>query len=538
MREIAQFLRPQKLKTKLILFILLLVIFQVSVIGVLSVNTISGITEEQIGIRALNVSQAVSLIPELRELLIKKDPEQKIQEMIERIRVKTGAEFIVIGDHEAKRYAHPIRERLGKHMVGGDSRRALDKGEYYISKAVGTLGPSIRGKSPIFDKDGTIIGIVSVGYLLEDLDSIIQSYQYRILLFIPLLVFVAVFAAMFIANRFKKAILGLEPNEIAWLLQERTATLESVREGIIAIDAQTRITTINKTAFETIGIDSHKTVIGEPIQEVLPQNKMTTILKTGESHFDREIVIGDEVLVVNRIPIISNGSINGVVASFRRKNELDRLTKKLSQLKTYSEMLRTQTHEYSNKLYTISGLIQIGHNQEAIDLISSETSGYQYLINFLMEVVPDPILAGLILGKYSQAKELNVDFTIDPNSSMSDIPDHVSRERIVTVVGNMLDNAFEAVINQDQAERVVNLSMTDLGNDLVFEFDDKGRGVEETKYDKIFEMGYSTKGGDGYGTGLFLVDRALKKLGGSVSISKSDLGGAAFTVIIPKQERS
>ncbi len=538
MRELTQFLRPQKLKTKLILFILLLVIFLVSIIGVLSVNNISGITEEQIGIRALKVSQTVSLIPELKELLIQKDPEQKIQEIVERIRVMTGAEFIVVGDHEARRYAHPIRERLGKHMVGGDSRQALDKGEYYISKAVGTMGPSIRGKGPIFADDGSIIGIVSVGYLLEDMDSIIRQYQFRILLSIPLLVFVAVFAAIFIANRFKKAILGLEPNEIAWLLQERTATLESVREGIVAIDAQARITTINKTAFETLGIDSQKTVIGEPIQKILPQNKMTTILKTGKSHFDREIVIGDEVLVVNRIPIINKGSINGVVASFRCKNELDRLTKQLSQLTTYSEMLRTQTHEYSNKLYTISGLIQIGHYQEAIDLISSETSGYQYLINFLMEVVPDPILAGLILGKYSQAKELNVNFSIDPDSSMSDIPDHISRERIVTVVGNMLDNAFEAVISKDHEERIVNLSMTDLGNDLVFEFDDKGLGVDETKYDKIFELGYTTKEGEGYGTGLLLVDRALKKMGGSISVSKSDLGGAAFTVIIPKQQRS
>ncbi len=538
MRQIVSYAKPRKLKTKLILFILLLVVFQISVIVIVSVNTISGLTKEQIGIRALKVSQAVSLIPEIRELLLKQDPDQRIQTIAERIRKEVGAEYIVIGDHEAKRYAHPVRTRLGKYMVGGDSQRALKKGESYISKAVGTLGPAIRGKVPIFAEKGEIIGIVSVGYLLEDVDSIIQQYQYRILLFIPLLALIAIVAATIIANRFKKAILGLEPNEIAWLLQERTATLESVREGIIAIDARERITTINKTAFETVGIPSDSHVIGKPIQEVIPQNKMTTILKTGESHFDREIIIGDEVLVVNRIPIISNGVINGVVASFRRKDELDRLTKKLSQMKTYSELLRTQTHEYSNKLYTISGLIQIGHYKEAIDLISSETSGYQFLITFLMEVVPDPILAGLILGKYSQAKELNVDFTIDPNSSMSDIPEHISRERLVTVVGNMLDNAFEAVKHQEVPNRVVKFSMTDLGNDLVFEFDDKGFGVEKTEYDRIFEMGYSTKVGEGFGTGLFLVDRALRKIHGSISVSRSDLGGAAFTVIIPKQERS
>lgn len=526
---------PHKLKTKLILFILSLVVLLVVLIEFISINTISGIVEEQIGKRALKVSQSVALIPEIRELLLKKDPEQRIQVIAERIRKETGAEFVVVGDHEARRYAHPVEERLGKHMVGGDSKRALEKGETYISKAVGTLGPSIRGKTPIFDQEGKVIGIVSVGYLLEDVDKIVQQYQIRILLFVPLLLLVGVAAAIIIADRFKKAILGLEPDEIAWLLQERTATLETVKEGIVAVDAQGRITTINKTAFETIGLSLEESPIGKPIREVLPRTEMMTILRTGESHYDRELVIGDEVLIANRIPIISEGQVRGAVASFRKKDELDRLTKQLSHIRTYSELLRVQTHEYSNKLYTISGLVQIGQNQKAIDLISSETSGYQYLITFLMEVVPDPILAGLILGKYSQARELNVDFKIDPNSSMSDIPETISRERVVTILGNMLDNAFEAVQRQDATQRIVNLSMTDLGNDLVFDVDDTGPGINERNYDRIFEMGYSTKNGEGFGNGLFLVDRALRKLNGSISVASSDLGGAAFTVIIPKQ---
>ncbi|MBT3227086.1 MAG: sensor histidine kinase [Deltaproteobacteria bacterium] len=530
--------RLQKLKTKLILFIIILVLFQVALIGIVSVNIISDITEEQIGKRALKVSQTVSLIPEIRENLISEDPKQRIQQIAEEIRKSTGAQFIVVGDHEGKRYSHPIKERLGKFMVGGDNRPALEEGKSYISKAVGTLGPSIRGKVPVFDSQGKVIGIVSVGYLLEDINTITSQYQYRVLLFLPFLILIGVLAAVMIANRVKEAILGLEPREIAALLQERTATLETVKEGVIAIDARGLITTINKTAFETIGLNPDKQALGRPILEIVPQTEMMEILKTGESHYDRELVIDDKEIIVNRIPIINEGAINGVVASFRRKDELDYLAKKLTQVEKYSELLRIQTHEYSNKLYTISGLVQIGHYQKAIDLISSETSGYQYLINFLMEVVPDPNLAGVILGKYSQAKELNVTLKIDPDSSMTDIPWHISREGIVTIVGNMLDNAFEAVKNLKESKRLVNLSMTDLGNDLIFEFDDAGPGIDQNDYEKIFEMGFSTKIGEGYGTGLYLVDRALKKLEGSISITSSDLGGAAFTVIIPKNERS
>lgn len=531
-------IRPRKLKTKLILFILVLVVFQISVIGLISIFTISEITEEQLGKRALKVSQTVSLIPEIRELLLEKDPNGRIQEIAEAIRRETGAEFVVVGDHEAKRYAHPVVDRLGKHMVGGDSRRALERGETYISKAVGTLGPSIRGKTPIFDSQGDVIGIVSVGYLLEDVDSIIHRYQYKVLLFIPLLLAAGIAAAIIIANRFKKAILGLEPDEISRLLQERTATLETVKEGILAVDSAGYITTINKTAFRTIGVHLDQEIVGKHIRDILPKTEMMNVLKTGESHFDREIIVGDEVIIANRIPIISDGVIKGAVASFRRKDELDRLTKKLSHMETYSDLLRIQTHEYSNKLYTISGLVQIGHYQKAIDLISSETSGYQYIITFLMEVLPDSVLAGLILGKYSQAKELHIEFQIDPNSSMKNIPQHISRERLATILGNLLDNAFDAVRNREVSGRVVKLSMTDLGNDLVFEIDDSGMGIDEGDYDRIFEMGYSTKQGEGFGTGLFLVERAIKKMEGGISVSRSDLGGAAFTVIIPKQERS
>ncbi len=530
--------RPQKLKTKLIIFIISLVLFQVAMIGIVSINIISNITEEQIGKRALKVSQTVSLIPEIRDNLIKKDPLGRIQEIAEEIRKSTGAQFIVVGDYEGKRYSHPIKKRLGKYMVGGDNQPALEEGKSYISKAVGTMGPSIRGKVPVFDYQGKVIGIVSVGYLLEDIHTITSQYQYRVLLFVPLLILIGALVAIIIANRVKKAILGLEPREIARLLQERTATLETVKEGIIAVDAKGLITTINKTAFQTIGLDPDQQAIGKRIDDILPQTEMMGILQTGESHFDRELIIDDQEIIVNRIPIISNGSINGVVASFRKKDELDLLAKKLTQLEKYSELLRVQTHEYSNKLYTISGLVQIGQYQKAIDLIGSETSGYQYVINFLMEVVPDPILAGVILGKYSQARELNVNFRIDPDSSMADIPRHISREGLVTVIGNMLDNAFEAVKDVKKSEKMVNFSMTDLGNDLIFEFDDAGSGIDPVNYERIFDLGFSTKKGEGFGTGLYLIDRTLKKLGGTINITSSELGGAAFTVIIPKDERS
>lgn len=527
--------KPVKLKTKMVLLILSLVIFVAVVGGIFYMSMISTILEHEIGSRALKVSQTVARIPLIRQDLERGSLEHsRIQDLAEQIRQEVGAEFIVVGDTEGKRYSHPVAERLGRHMVGGDNDRALKHGLSYISKATGTLGPSIRGKVPVIGSDGNVIGIVSVGYLIRSVNDIIRGYHAKILTVLAAVILFGVAITLKITNDFQKAIFGLEPREIASLFQERTATLEAIREGIMAVDGNGLITTVNQAAITTLGLKPDPDMIGKPVTEVFPETRILKVLQTGESQLDRVINLGDKEIIVNRIPIITNGEVTGVVSSFRDKDELYMLAQKLSQVQKYSEMLRIQTHEYSNKLYTISGLIQIGAYQDAIELIGSETSGYQNLINSLMEIVQDPIIAGTILGKYNKAKELKIDLVIDSDSSMSDIPASIKRENLVTIIGNILDNGFEAVLSLPVEERKVRLSMTDLGNDLIFEFDDSGPGVQQPLHEKIFAKGFTTKNSEGHGMGLYLVAKALKRMGGTVSVGRSDFGGTAFTVIIPK----
>lgn len=528
-------LKQMKLQSKMILLILGLLLFVVVAGGIFSLTQISSILENQIGRRALKVSQTVALIPEIRNGLEEGDPTTlRIQSIAEKIRKETGAQFIVVGDRNGRRYSHPVTERIGKFMVGGDNDRALKQKQSYISKATGTLGKSIRGKVPVFNKNGEVIGIVSVGYLMENVNTLIRQYHIKILSVLAVVILLGIAITIKITSDLKNAIFGLEPEEIATLLQERTATLEAIREGIIAVDGKGRITIINHAAFHTLGIEAGSDVIGKHVKEVVPETRMLDVLDSGESQLDKILNLDDKEIIVNRIPIIIKDKVTGVVSSFRDKSEIDILAKKLSQVQEYSEMLRVQTHEYSNKLHTISGLIQIGGYLEAIDLIGSETSGYQNLINSLMTIVPDPVIAGTILGKYNKSKELKIEMIVDPDSSMRDIPQNIKREHLVTVIGNILDNAFEAVIHENAVKKVVKLSMTDLGNDLIFEFDDSGKGLHPGLYQKVFVKGYSTKDEEGHGMGLYLVEKTVMRMGGSINIGTSDLGGTAFTVIIPK----
>ena len=527
---------PNSLKARMICLVCLLVFSLTLVAGGLYTAMIGEVLEDQIGKRALQVSRTVAQIPLVKQQIVKEHPEGHLQTLAEQIRREVGAEFIVIGNRDGIRFSHPKTDRLGKKMVGGDNAPALERGESYVSRAVGTLGPSIRGKVPIFAEDGSIIGVVSVGYLQENVRGIIYDQQLKVGALEGVLVVFGILGAVSISNRFKRAIFGLEPEQIARLLTERETIIDSIREGIVAIDREAKVTVVNRQAIEILGKDSEAQVIGQPIRNVLPGAKLSRILSGGEQRHDQELEVNDAIMLINTVPMLEKGEITGAVASFRRRDELDILAKQFSQVKEYSEMLRAQTHEYSNKLHTIAGLIQTDHNREALDLICQETAGYQGLIAFLAKAVPYPVLAAFIIGKYNHAQELRIDFEIDPDSQLKDVPSELSREKLVTILGNLIDNAFDAAL-QGGNQTKVKLSMTDVGNDLVFEIEDSGTGIPTERSEQIFKRGFTTKQND-RGQGLYLVEKALKDLGGQITLGNSDLGGALFSVFIPKRGKN
>jgi len=530
--SLPNFLLPRTLHGRMLLLMFLLLGALVSITWLMVSMLVSSILEEYIGRNALNVSKTVSLTTVVHEGLKNKNSTQ-IQLYAESVRKATGARFVVVGDHEGRRYSHPVPERIGKLMVGGDNPRALERGEAYVSKAVGTLGPSMRGKVPIFANSGKVIGVVSVGYLQETVESVTEGYLQRVLLWVFGLFLLGGIGTWLIARNVKQSIFGLEPVEIARLFRERNAILDSIREGVVAINDKGQVTMLDHEAAKILKIPP-ESGIGTSIESILPQTRMLEVLKSGEEQFDQEMIIGGIEVIVNRVPIWQNDRVAGVVSSFRRKDEIDRMAQELTQIQEYSEVLRTQTHEYSNKLHTLAGLIQLGSHQEALDLIGRETSGYQELLGTLAETVPEPLLSAIILGKYNRAQELRIIFQLDPESRMIDIPKKINRGKIVTILGNLLENALEAAQENTSGKRTVLLSMTDFGNDLIFEVEDSGSGIEDESVDLSLQHGFTTKSGTGRGIGLSLVHENLKYLGGHLTVVRSSLGGMRFTIYIPK----
>jgi len=525
----------------MVLILGIIAILQTGVLGHFTIRYLDSVLDEQIGQQAMRVALAIAASPEVIDAVANKNT-TFLQPLSVQLAKSTEAKFVVIGDENGIRLAHPFPERIGKSMADDDGDTndpVLIHGNAYVSKAKGSIGWSMRGKAPVFSPDGsTIIGIVSVGYLLDTVDTIVGHHRISMLLAISIAFLFSVVTAILFANHFKKAIFNLEPEQIGQLFQERNATLETVREGIVAINHNGHITTFNHAAITTLKLPEDQHYIGCLIQDVLPDSGMLDVLDNGEPQYDQEVWLHDHNLIANRIPLLQDGKVIGVVSSFRLKNELDMVSRKLTRIQQYAESLRSQSHEYNNKLHTIAGLIQIDAKDEALAVIGQETSSHQAFIQQLMSVTSDSILAGCLLGKYNRAKELGLELCIEQDSQMSALPSQIPREQLVSILGNLIDNALEATLAHHGKGGTVTLSLSDFGKELIFEVNDQGAGISSEEADKIFTRGYTTKNQQGHGIGLDLVRNLINHLGGIITVEPAEYQGSRFTVYLPKTFRT
>ncbi len=214
---------------------------------------------------------------------------------------------------------------------------------------------------------------------------------------------------------------------------------------------------------------------------------------------------------------------------------MDQLTAELSQTKQYTEALRAQAHEYNNLLYTLSGLIQLESYEDALELIHKETAVYQDFVQFIMKRIQNPWLGGILIGFYNRARELKIDFMLDRESGLDKLSPHIESNYVVSILGNLITNAFEAIEKNEENDKTVRMFVTDIGEEIVIEVEDSGQGIHDEIITSIFYKGFSTKEGGERGYGLAKVKELVEDLNGSIAIEKGDLGGALFIIALPKE---
>jgi sensor histidine kinase regulating citrate/malate metabolism len=527
------FFRPSvRIKDKIVLFVFILLFFVLLSAGILVERIIAFRMEERLAQNALDIAYSVSQIPMIQDNLGSEGGHLIIQPIAEAIRTSTSAEFVVAIDMESIRYSHPVAERIGEKFVGGDEGRAL-RGEIYTSKAVGTLGPSLRAFVPVY-RGAQQVGVISVGILINDIQLIIQNIRLWIYLAFLGSLLLGLLGSNFLAKNIKKAMFGLEPFEISKLLNERDAVLESVKEGIFAVDSQGRLVLINSEARRLLGVEENSEEESKIAQ--LPGFRLQEALLKGEPVFDQEHNIQMTQIMSNTIPIRDDeGNVSGAIVSFRDMTEIRKVAQEFMGVMKFIDTLRAQNHEYLNKLHTISGLIQLGEHQKALDYISKSSRSQRTFISFISERIKDPTVAAVLLGKMGRARELGIKLRIDPESSLGELK-HLEGTTLVTIIGNLLDNAMEAVFKDPSGRKEVELFILDEFDGITITVKDTGAGIPAEIRERIFERGFTTGDESNRGLGLYIIKNLLDSVNGEIALESSEKGSTEFSVYIPNKE--
>ena len=490
------------------------------------------LSAQYLGHEAMSVAKLAAQDDRIIRVFKSDNPSKEIQPIAEKMRKLTGASYIVIGNKWGIRYSHPNPKYIGKSM-GTSNEPVFKQHISVVYFGEGISGPAIKAKTPIVDEKGNIIGVSSVGFLMVDVKKRIFTYKEEIIGLALLLLLMGVAASFFIAKRIKRKMFGLEPEEISYVFKEKEAILESIRDGIIAVDKNFRVLSMNKRTRELLM--QNLPLTDSVIQNTRLREMIQDVFDSKIGSVNRKIFIGDQVYIIDFSLVTQMDCIAGVVLTIRTEFEIEQLFDEVSKIKSYAENMRALNHEFLNKLNTIYGLLSIEEYDKARELISSEVEERQSTIVFLMSAVKDPLLVACLLGKINRSKELKVDLKIDEESSLSDIPVSMDTKLLVSILGNIIDNAMEAAKEKNRAGAIVTVSFTDIGRDLVFDIQDNGPGIQDEKQNAIFMEGYTTKAGKNRGLGLNIVKNSLAKLNGQVYITESFLGGSKFTLVIPKK---
>lgn len=522
----------QKLKLSTIITALVCLVVLVALLAtdLLISTTISDRVEENLEEKAVILSNIVAKSQAVKNGLINEENAEDIQEYANEIQEASNVLFVVVIDMNGIRKSHPIPERIGGKFSTEDHKKVL-KGKQYVSISKGTMGNSLKAFTPIYDHNHVQIGAVAVGISLNKVEEALWEVRKNIILGTIFGIIVGIIGAYVVARYIKKTLFGLEPLAIAKILEERNTMLQSVHEGVIAVDQDCTITLVNKSAmrmFKKAGLPGNP--IGIRIDELIPSFNLEHVLKNGKPELDEEQSINGLSILVNKEPLIVNKQVVGAISTFRDKTEMNQLAEQLTGVKTYAEVLRAQSHEFMNKLHVILGMVRMGMYDALTQFIRTLVDHRNDEVGNFTKNIKDPALAGFFMGKLSYARESNVNLSIVIKSVVPEPKNPDTTHQVITILGNLIDNAIDAMA--DSPVKDVQVTVNYIQNQLKLTILDSGPGISKEIMNHIFEKGFSTKG-QNRGYGLYLVRQSITKLGGEINIDSSYNNGAKIIVAIP-----
>ncbi|MFD5228451.1 ATP-binding protein [Streptomyces qaidamensis] len=478
--------------------------------------------------RALDIAQTTAAEPQIRQAMAHGRGDAIVQTVAERIRKASGASYVVVIDLHGIRHSHPDPALIGEPV--GDPIAVLD-GRPHVGSDQGATGRSANGKAPLYGPTGTLAGEVSAGLPERDVLGELWRELPTFGLYAAIAVALGSAAAFLLARRLKRSTFGLELEEIAGLLQDREAMLHGIREGVIAFDPDGRITVVNDEARNLLRLG---TALGSRLDDVLPDGRLRRALDGTLTGTDLSVLTDDHCLVVNRMPVTLHGRELGAVVTVRDRTELIGLLRELDSVRGLTDALRAQQHEFTNRMHTVAGLLDIGDHEAAFEYAVESVGADQALTESVRERIGNALLVGLIVAKTTVAAERGVQVVLSDDSALGEDPPHL--RRLLTIVGNLLDNAIDAAAGgpPPTGGREVELSLVEAVDQVLVRVADSGPGIPPGAAESIFEDGWSTRPDRGTarrGLGLALVHRLTQRHGGTITVSEGP--GAVFAVVLP-----
>ena len=478
-------------------------------------------------------ASAVAKSPSVVAAARSADPTALLQPYTEALRKDSGVTFVVIMAPDGTRWTHPEPAEIGRTYLGHIEPAV--KGRMFSETHLGVLGPSVRTVAPVY-AGGRVVALVSAGITIEKISEQVREQVTALLGMAGAALALGGVGTYVINARLRRHTHGMNATELSRMHDYHEAALHAVSEGLVMLDGQRRIALINDGARELLGLRDADAVGSSAADLGLPP-PLTGALLSSRPRVDELHLTADRVLVVNIRPVVG-GERRGTMATLRDRTELQALSGELDSERGFTQALRSQAHEAANRLHTVVSLIELGRADEAVQFATAELELAQALTDRVVAAVAEPVLAALLLGKAAQANERGVELVLTADSRIDDglLPGTVPSRDLVTILGNLIDNAVEAAsakaLESPAGRARVTVTAAAQDGELLVRVADSGPGVPDDEREAVFGRGWSTRGA-GRGLGLALVRQAAHRNRGAIEVGRGPDGGASFTVRLP-----
>ncbi|QDY41706.1 sensor histidine kinase [Candidatus Pantoea soli] len=523
--------RPMKLNTLVTLMLSAVIVLVLLSVHMFYFFQIGASTRGQLEDKAIAVARTLAKSPEIQQALALPPQQAQLQPIAKAVEESNNLLFISITNMDGIRYSHRNPELVGKHFIGADIEPAL-RGNEVVSVNQGSLAKALRVFTPVYDAQHRQLGVVAIGISLDAVTDQINQSRWSILWTILIGTLAGAVGTFVLVRVLKRILFGLEPYEISTLFEQRQAILNSVKEGVVAMDDRGDVTLVNQAARQLLSDNVASGIVSaERIYDASVINHhLQEVLASGRARRDEELNVNGRLLLSNTVPVRSQGRIIGAVCTFRDKTEISQLMQRLSGMVNYVDALRERSHEFMNKLHVILGLLHMKNYAQVETYILKTANNYQTEIGFLLEKIKSPVIAGFLLSKINRASDCGHRLTISDASYLPDSGNEQQMAALITVLGNLIENALDAMHEQTEGE--IHVMLHYQNGWLSCEVSDDGPGILPEHLATVFDKGFSTKG-ENRGVGLFLLKQQTEHLGGSVSVESEPGVFTQFLVQLP-----